>query len=159
MSSGKTVLIDAIGRLVMRFQDASQQFDETVGELYDLSAAERHCLSFLWHGSQTASAVARAIRLTPAAVTALIDRLEKRGYVRRQSDPSDRRKVLVAITEKTVAMTAATYTPAGEAGAKVLSRYTEAELRTFARLLEECIAIQERMTDELVARHAKEKAR
>jgi DNA-binding MarR family transcriptional regulator len=159
MSSGKAGLIDAIGRLVMRFQDASQQFDETVGELYDLNAAERHCLSFLWAGPQTASAIAREIRLTPAAVTALVDRLEKRGYVRRQDDPTDRRKVLVAITHKTLAMAASTYAPSEAAGAKMLSRYTEAELKAFARLLEEVIAVQEQMTDELIARHANKKAR
>jgi DNA-binding MarR family transcriptional regulator len=35
------------------------------------------------------------------AITALVDRLERAGYVRRQPDPSDRRRVLVeAIPEK-----------------------------------------------------------
>lgn len=157
MSSSKTALIDALGLLIMRFQDATQAFDETVGELYGLNAAERHCLSFLYRGPQSASAIAREIRLTPAAVTALLDRLEKRGYVRRQGDPNDRRKVLVSTTDKTAKLTAATYAPSGEAGAKMLAKYTEAELATFARLLEDSIAVQEEMTDKLVARHAKGK--
>jgi hypothetical protein len=61
--------------------------------------------------------------------------------------------VLVSITQQTRAFTAATYAPSGEAGAKMLSKYSEAELTTFARLLEESIAVQERMTDDLIARH------
>jgi DNA-binding MarR family transcriptional regulator len=159
-STSKRVAIRRIGELVMRFQDASQQFDEKVGELYDLNSAERHCLSFLVRsGPQTPSAIAREIRLTPAAVTALVDRLERRSYVRRDSDPSDRRKVLVAITDKTLAMAASTYAPSKEAGVKMLSRYTEAELKAFAGLLEEVIAVQERMTDELIVRHANKNTR
>jgi DNA-binding MarR family transcriptional regulator len=79
--------------------------------------------------------------------------------VRRDSDPSDRRKVLVAITDKTLAMAASTYAPSKEAGVKMLSRYTEAELKAFAGLLEEVIAVQERMTDELIVRHANKNTR
>src|ERR1700755_3561286 len=100
-SDGKTALIEALGLVVVRWQDATQKYDEAVGEIYALSAPERLCLSFLWPDPQTASAIARHIRLTPAAVTALIDRLEKRGFVRRLLDPGDRRKVLVEGAEET----------------------------------------------------------
>jgi DNA-binding MarR family transcriptional regulator len=151
----KNDVIDRIGRLVMRFQDASQQFDEKVGELYDLNAAERHCLSFLvGSGPQTASAIAREIRLTPAAVTALVDRLERRGYVRRSSDPGDRRKVLVSAAERTTLLAEAVYARSAEAGAEMLARHSEAELLGFARLLEEVVTVQERLTEELVAGEA-----
>jgi DNA-binding MarR family transcriptional regulator len=159
MSSGrKQKLIRRIGGLVMRFQDAAQQFDEKVGELYDLNAAERHCLSFLVRlGPQTASAIAREIRLTPAAVTALVDRLARRGYVRRNDDPSDRRKVVVSAAEQTAALTAAVYAKAAEVGDKMLARYSEAELESFARLLDEVVTVQEQMTDELVAGEGKKR--
>ncbi len=151
-SRSKQDVIARIGMLVMRFQDASQQFDDKVGELYDLNAAERHCLSFLVRsGPQTASAIAREIRLTPAAVTALLDRLERRGYVRRNGDPSDRRKVLVSAAEQTAALTAAVYAKSATVGDKMLARYSEAELETFAQLLAEVVDVQEQMTDELVA--------
>jgi DNA-binding MarR family transcriptional regulator len=159
MSSGsKREVIRRIGGLVMRFQDAAQQFDEKVGELYDLNGAERHCLSFLVRaGAQTASAIAREIRLTPAAVTALVDRLERRGYVRRNNDPSDRRKVVVSAAEQTAALTAAVYAKSADVGDKMLARYSEAELEGFASLLEEVVRVQEQMTDELVAGDEKTK--
>src|SRR3569833_1561798 len=94
--TSKAALIDDVGGMVVRLQDATQRYDEAVGEVYGLGPAERLCLSFLLEGPQTASAIARHTRLTPAAVTALIDRLEKRGFVRRRPDPDDRRKVMVA---------------------------------------------------------------
>src|ERR1044071_2169611 len=84
----KSALIADIGGMIVRYQDAAQRFDEAVGEVYNLGPAERLCLSLLWAGPQTASAIARQVRLTPAAVTSLIDRLEARGYVRRKADPA-----------------------------------------------------------------------
>jgi DNA-binding MarR family transcriptional regulator len=38
--------------------------------------------------------------VTPAVVTGLIDRLEKRGYVRRVNEPGDRRRIHLALTDE-----------------------------------------------------------
>ncbi|MER9422310.1 MarR family transcriptional regulator [Mesorhizobium sp. M0317] len=64
--------------------------------------------------------VARETNLTPAAVTTLIDRLEKRGFVSRQPDPDDRRKVMVAAGKKTEELVRRCYHPILEAGAALL---------------------------------------
>jgi DNA-binding MarR family transcriptional regulator len=154
-SRGKAALIDALGAVVVRWQDATQRYDEAVGEIYGLGPAERLTLSLLWQGPQTASAIARHTRLTPAAVTALIDRLEKRGFVRRAADPGDRRKVLVEAAEETAKVTREAYLPLQEAGARNLSRYTEEQLQIVAAVLEDSLAIQEKMTAELLSRHGK----
>src|SRR3569623_1691973 len=153
---GKSALVDEIGQVVVRFQDATLKHDEAVGEVYGLGPAERLSLSFLWDGPKTASAIARHTRLTPAAVTALIDRLEKRGYVRRLPDPDDRRKVLVEAAEETRKVTEEAYAPLRVAGEKSLSKYTEAELRLFAQMLQDSLAIQEETTRKFLARHYKE---
>ncbi len=152
-SSEKQALIEAFGLTVVRWQDATQKYDEAVGEIYGLSAAERLCLSFLWPGPQTASAIAREIRLTPAAVTSLIDRLERRGFVRRKADPGDRRKVMVEAAEEAQRVTAEAYLPLGIAGAAMLEKYGEADLRVAQAILKDSLALQERMTEELLARH------
>jgi len=154
-SDSKAALIDQLGNVVVRWQDATQKYDEAVGEIYGLGPAERLCLSFLWHGPQTASAIAREIRLTPAAVTALIDRLEKRGFVRRTADPSDRRKVLVEAAEATLKLTAEAYLPMRDAGAKALAKYTDAELKVVAAVLDDSLHIQEEMTRALLAKHGR----
>ncbi len=152
---GKAALVEELGRTVMRWQDATQKYDEAVGEIYGLGPAERLCLSLLAQGPQMASAIAREIRLTPAAVTSLIDRLEKRGFVRRKPDPADRRKVWVEAAAATQQLIAETYLPLSEAGAANLARYTLDELRIVESVLAESMALQEQMTAELLAKHGK----
>lgn len=153
--SPKAALIAELGSLIVRMQDGTQRYDEAVGEVYGLGPAERLCLSFLLEGPQTASAIARQIRLTPAAVTSLIDRLEARSYVKRRPDASDRRKVWVELAEATLTLMQDAYAPMQQAGATNLGRYTEAELRLFAKFLTESVEIQEQMTRDFLARHGK----
>lgn len=65
----------------------------------DLSLSEFGVLELCSRGPAKASAVAQAIGITPAGATDLIDRLEKRRFVRRVAHPTDRRAVLVTLTE------------------------------------------------------------
>ena len=56
------------------------------------------CLDVLdWSGPIAAGDLARRVGLTSGAVTGVIDRLERSGWVRRTSDPTDRRRVIVEI--------------------------------------------------------------
>jgi DNA-binding MarR family transcriptional regulator len=145
-------LVKAIGLAIMRWQDATETFDETVGELHDLNSADRRALSLISQGPQTASAIAKETALSPAAVTALIDRLEKRKLVQRRADASDRRKVLVEATDKARVLIAGSYGPIARAGAELLGRYSTRELIVISRFLDEALALQKQMTDALIAR-------
>jgi DNA-binding MarR family transcriptional regulator len=150
-SLSKDDLISQLGELVMRWQDASQRYDEAVGARWRLNASERLCLSFLMQGPQTASAIASETRLTPAAVTALIDRLAERGFVRRRPDATDRRKVMVEAAEAAHALARDAYGPPQVEGAAMLAQYSPAELGIFVRILEDTIALQQRLTQDLLA--------
>jgi DNA-binding MarR family transcriptional regulator len=144
----KDELIGAIGRAVMLWQDATQAYDEQVGKRYGLNAAERQCLSLLVaRGPQTASAVAKHVWLTPAAVTALLDRLEQRGFLHRRPDPADRRKVLVEVGDKAEALARDAYQPIGEAGARFLERFTREELETVLRFIDGALELQTRFLE------------
>ena len=139
----KKQLVREIGRAVMLFQDATQAFDERVGRRFELNLAERHCIALLVaKGPQMASAIAREISLTPPAVTALLDRLERRGFVRRRADPTDRRKVLVEADEMTMVVAREAYMPVGEAGDRFLERFTQKELETILRFVQGALEIQ-----------------
>lgn len=148
-------LIEEIGGLIARFQDASQRHDEAVGQVYGLGPAERLCLSLLFAGPQSASAIARQVRLTPAAVTSLIDRLEARGYVRRTADAGDRRKVMVEMGEATMTVAQDAYLPMQQAAIAQLGRYTQDELKLFGRILADSLAVQAQMTREFLERHGR----
>lgn len=51
-------------------------------------------------GSLGPSEMARRLQMTSGAMTALLDRLERDGYVRREPHPHDRRRVLLRRTAK-----------------------------------------------------------
>jgi DNA-binding MarR family transcriptional regulator len=57
-------------------------------------------------GGTTASPgwLAEQLRLDSSSVTALVDRLERRGHVRRERDPADRRRVRLVVEEQAVAL-------------------------------------------------------
>lgn len=61
-----------------------------------LSASDMKTIDTLSRfGSLTAGELAQRIGLATASVTSLIDRLERKGWVRRVRDPKDRRVVIV----------------------------------------------------------------
>lgn len=64
---------------------------ETKLALSDLVANEHIRI----HGSLTAKEVAHRVQMGSGATTALIDRLERKGYVRRTPHPTDRRSVVI----------------------------------------------------------------
>jgi DNA-binding MarR family transcriptional regulator len=76
----------------------------SLGALHGRAIAERvgmhptdfECLDVLdWTGPIAAGELARRVGLTSGAITGVIDRLERGGWVRRASDPADRRRVIV----------------------------------------------------------------
>jgi DNA-binding MarR family transcriptional regulator len=74
-----------------------------IAQRFELTATDLKALGFLDRlGALTAGEIAQHTGLATASVTSLIDRLEKRGFVRRVRDQKDRRKVFVEIDrEKT----------------------------------------------------------
>ena len=76
------------------------------------------------------------IRLTSGAVTGLIDRLERAGFVRRTPDPHDRRKVFVEVLPDRMATLDALFVPVNEAMTALLRTYPPQDLERFADFLE-----------------------
>jgi DNA-binding MarR family transcriptional regulator len=71
-------------------------FHHALGERMGLSATEHKAADIIRRfGSMTAGELAEQTGLTTGAVTGLVDRLEKDGYVRREHDKSDRRRVII----------------------------------------------------------------
>ena len=117
------------------FSTAIVMFHEAVGGLMGLSAVERKCIDVLRRlGPVTAGTIGEHTGLTTGAVTGLMDRLEKAGYVRRERDPSDRRKVVLHLlpNRQLDAQLAAAFGPFGEDMAKIAARFSPAEQRAIA---------------------------
>jgi DNA-binding MarR family transcriptional regulator len=67
----------------------------------DLTFTQLRALSVLARTQpQRMSDLAGGLDMTPASASALIDRMDQRGFVTRRSDPDDRRTVLVELSRR-----------------------------------------------------------
>jgi DNA-binding MarR family transcriptional regulator len=97
------------------------------------------CLDFLLlTGPSTAGKLAELTGLTTGAVTAMIDRLEKAGYVKRTRDKHDRRKVIVVPDETRIYAEIAPFSMSMGVALETLSKgFSEDELEIILRFLAE----------------------
>ncbi|MEV4014323.1 MarR family transcriptional regulator [Nonomuraea angiospora] len=73
-----------------------------------------------------------ALGLTTGSVTALVDRLERLGYLARRPDPTDRRKSLIQLTDIARQKTWELYGPFVTEGEALMRDYTAADLELLA---------------------------
>ncbi len=121
---------------MQRYQRSVQAFDDAVGRHLGLGPADLRCLDWLVDGPKTAGQLSNATGLRPAATTALIDRLENKGWVERIRSEVDRRQVLVQMTAEGQQRTWEVYRPLVEEGSRQLARFTVAEMELMRQHLE-----------------------
>ena len=147
-------LIGELGASLQRYQRSVQAYDDAVGRALALGPADLRCLDWLADGPKTAGVLATATGLRPAATTALIDRLEAKGLVERVRDETDRRRVLVRMTDEGMRSTYAMYAPLVEEGQGLFAHHTVAELSAMRELLDAMRELTDRHRDGLIARDA-----
>lgn len=76
------------------------------------------------------------LEMSSGTGTALLDRLEKAGYIRRVPNPDDRRSVLIVLDEEKAARPLSFYKVMRASYVAAMSDRSEAELERFASLLE-----------------------
>lgn len=140
--------VGRIGNIVRRMGAQSVIVSQTVAARFGLNTTDLECLDLIQlEGKASAGQLAAATGLTSGATTALIDRLERAGYVERFDDPADRRRVLVRIRKGSIDEIAKAYGPMQKRMFALWSGYSEAELAVIedflSRSLElsvECVA-------------------
>jgi DNA-binding MarR family transcriptional regulator len=76
-------------------------FRNAIGRKLGLNVTDSECLSFLSiKGIATPTELARYTGLTSGSATAMLDRLEKAGFIKRKPNPKDRRGVLIEINQQ-----------------------------------------------------------
>jgi DNA-binding MarR family transcriptional regulator len=125
----RAALIQEMFSEIRAGQRATDAIDEASGKLLGLNRTDGHCMDLLdERGQMTAGHLAEATGLTTGAITAVLDRLEKLGYVHRIRDTEDRRRVLVDLTPEARRVTWELYGPLAAAGAAIAERYDDSEL-------------------------------
>jgi len=92
---------DIVGRLARRHSTAVVLFHHAVAEGLGLGPTDHKCLDLLRErGPLGGSELAAITGLTSGAITGVVARLERAGFVRREQDPQDGRKQILHIALK-----------------------------------------------------------
>ncbi|HEY4413963.1 MAG TPA: MarR family transcriptional regulator [Gaiellaceae bacterium] len=130
--------------LVRRNQVLTQMLDEQAAAYLGVNTTDSRAIDLIDQaGRITAGDLARELRLSTGAVTAIVDRLEQAGYARRVADPDDRRRVLIEVTAKVQRMSEEIFGTAADA-IEWSSRYTDKELDLYIRFQEQSLEWLER---------------
>ena len=109
-------------------------FAKLVADRAGISSADMDCIDFVnVEGRMTAGRLAELTGLTTGAITGVVDRLEKAGFVRRERDETDRRKVFIVPVEERMMEMGRPYELVKRAMQQQCEAYTDAELKFLIR--------------------------
>jgi DNA-binding MarR family transcriptional regulator len=95
-SDNRPALLAALGQEFRQFATATVLFHQAIADRLGMHVTDHKCLDILVRtGPIPAGELAERTGLTTGAITGVIDRLEKAGFVQRIKDPNDRRRVVI----------------------------------------------------------------
>ncbi|HEY2862479.1 MAG TPA: MarR family transcriptional regulator [Casimicrobiaceae bacterium] len=130
-----------LGRLLSQVKmELVEALDRELAPL-DITAAQYVILATLAEGpTESASGLCKGVSYDPGAMTRMIDRLERKGLVRRIRCPQDRRRINLELTDEGKAV----YPRLIESAVTVLNRYlrgfTRAEIEQLETYLKKMLA-------------------
>ncbi len=127
-------IIHLISRTRDRIQKIFQAEIDAL-ELGNIAPAHGSVFYVLLSGPQTMQELARLIERDTSTVTALANKMEKLGYVRRKVSPDDRRSFLLTLTAKGRRAGPRVVEASRKIVRRILGDLTEAEKTTLMRLL------------------------
>jgi len=105
-------------------------FRNTIGKKLGLNTTDFEGLDLIFYrGVTTPSELSRYTGLSSGSTTAMIDRLEKSGLVKRQSNPDDRRGTLIVIDREAALNVRPLFTSVRVAQNQLLDDYSRQELK------------------------------
>lgn len=146
---------DLLARLQLAGREISTvavMFHTTLAATQGLSATESKTIDILDRaGPLTAGELAARTSLAPPSVTGLIDRLERKGFVRRIEDPSDRRRVRIERRPEALAAFAPVFKDFGDRLHAVYEQFTDEQLEVILRFMTQISDCQREATARLTA--------
>ncbi len=128
MSSGKALSSDFIS-MCRRMSTVTMLFHGAVAERLGLNQSDHKCADLVReHGPLTAGRLSELTGLTTGAITGVIDRLERAGFVAREADAYDRRKVLIRVVPESQKRMWPLFSGIAEATKRVCADYSDEQL-------------------------------
>jgi len=130
---------DQFGRQVSAY---TLLFHQAVAQRLGLNVTDLKCLD-LARGETTLTPgrLAELTGLTSAAVTSILDRLEHAGFVRRERDPHDRRKILVTPLTERAEEVRQLFAPLDHAMTQLIAQYTTEEVAFLMEFAQQLVHI------------------
>jgi DNA-binding MarR family transcriptional regulator len=149
----RDALLEELTEQFRAYQTATDRLDELGQRIMGINRTDGRCMDILDRaGRITAVRPAAESGLTTGAVTAVVDRLERAGYVRRVPDPTDRRKVLVEVTEKAGKLAGEIYGGIAARGRRLLDGFSDEQIELFIQLMRGARELTTDNTEELLER-------
>jgi DNA-binding MarR family transcriptional regulator len=129
-------LVDAL----RTFTVESDVFVDVFARAHHLHRSDLNAIMWISQGTTaghpiTVGELGQRLRLSPAATTALVDRLENVGHVRRHRDPADRRRVTVRMSDTALRVASAFFVPLGGRMNEAAAEFTAEELARTAHIV------------------------
>lgn len=145
--SSRAQLVGRLSGLMRRASTLGLLIHQGIAEQLGLHSTDLKFLDAV-HGEPqlTAGRLSEITGLSTSATSAALDRLERRGFIRRvRDDQQDRRKVFVVSTGQHEAETARLFVPLTAVATAVLDNYDDGQLTLIADFLEKLITANEQL--------------
>ncbi|MDG4862135.1 MarR family transcriptional regulator [Streptomyces sp. T-3] len=129
-SGRRSALMAQLGNESRRYMASYALFNQAVADHVGLHPTDLQCLNLLSLEPEpvTTGHIAELTGLTTGSATRLVDRLERAGYVVRERDTADRRRVLVSTVPERMAEFGAVWEKLGGGWLAHFDAYDEREL-------------------------------
>jgi MarR family transcriptional regulator, organic hydroperoxide resistance regulator len=113
-------------------------FNQRVADDVGINLRDLQVLHLLQlRGPSTPRDLARRACVTTGGMTVVLDRLEKGGYLKRQSNPADRRSCIVHLIPESLRKLESVYRSKSELLAAAIARYKEKDLRLLIQFFDQ----------------------
>jgi DNA-binding MarR family transcriptional regulator len=148
-----TALNERVSRVDVLIREMAAQTmvtSQIVAGHFGLHTTDLRVLDIIFmRGKVLAGELATATGLSSGSVTALIDRLVNAGYVERQDDATDRRKVWVCSRKDAIEPIAMMFMPSQQRMFELWRTFTAKELDTIASFLERTTKLAAECAEEI----------
>ncbi|GGL95633.1 MarR family transcriptional regulator [Micromonospora yangpuensis] len=133
-------LVAEIAADLRRYSGDAQHVGHAFANLHGLNATDLQALLAVMDAELaddpiTPGRLGEHLNLSSGSVTALVDRLERGGHVRRDRDTADRRKVFLRYADRGAALAMDFFRPLGRRTDQVMDAFSDAELEVVHRFL------------------------
>ncbi|SCF42427.1 MarR family winged helix-turn-helix transcriptional regulator [Micromonospora mirobrigensis] len=149
-------LIADITNDLRRYSVDAQHIGHAFAGLHGLGASDLHALIAVMDAELvgdpiTPGRLGELLNLSSGAVTALVDRLERAGHIRRDRDTADRRKVFLRYADAGAELAMEFFGPLGRRTDEVMAGFDDGELEIVHRFMAAMVTSMRQHRDEVRA--------